>query len=136
MHKASKHNIGVKWYECPHCDYKAKEICSITSHKVNVHNIGVQWTMCPHLRLQGKGERQPQQAHQEEAHVQVRNSVHRLLYVALQRTASILFSNINSSSTLHLTAATGNEVNHEMQQIVLNVTANESPCSTRTPRQA
>ena len=33
-----KHNIGVKWYECPHCDHKAKVNSSFTTvHKASVH---------------------------------------------------------------------------------------------------
>jgi len=49
-----KHNFGVKWNQCPHCDYKAKLNSALTQHKANAHNIGVKWKQCPHCEHKAK----------------------------------------------------------------------------------
>ena len=77
-HKATKHNIGVQWKQCPDCDHKAKSNGNLAKHKVSVHNIGVNWkrkleAMSPPLP-QGEADMRFEQAHQEQAHVQVKAS--------------------------------------------------------------
>ena len=37
QHKATVHNIGVKWKYCPQCDFKAKMGGNITGHIARVH---------------------------------------------------------------------------------------------------
>ena len=46
QHKAFKHDIGVDWKQCNHCDYKAKANSDITRHKADKHGIGVNWKQC------------------------------------------------------------------------------------------
>jgi len=53
-HKARKHNIGVQWHQCTHCDYKAKTNGQITVHKASVHNIGVRWKQCTECDFKAK----------------------------------------------------------------------------------
>jgi len=36
-HKAGKHNIGVKWKECPDCDDKAKTNAHLNGHIKHMH---------------------------------------------------------------------------------------------------
>jgi len=43
------HNIDVRWKECPHCDYNAKTNDHLTKHKASVHDIGVKWKPCSFL---------------------------------------------------------------------------------------
>ncbi|GMH81919.1 hypothetical protein TL16_g09089 [Triparma laevis f. inornata] len=47
-HKASKHNIDVRWYRCQEdgCDYKAKYAGHVKRHKQSAHNINVVWHHC------------------------------------------------------------------------------------------
>jgi len=49
-----KHSIGVKWKQCPHCDYRAKSNSQITQHKATKHDIGVKWKQCPHCDHKAK----------------------------------------------------------------------------------
>ena len=72
-HKANKHNIGIKWKQCPHCDHKAKSTGDLTQHKAMKHNVGVQWKQCPHC--EHKSKKTGEQAHQEPAHAQVRSTI-------------------------------------------------------------
>ena len=36
-HKANKHNIGVQWKECPHCDFMAKKNDNLKVHIKSQH---------------------------------------------------------------------------------------------------
>ncbi|GMH57566.1 hypothetical protein TrST_g3971 [Triparma strigata] len=47
-HKASKHNIDVRWFRCQEagCDYKAKYAGHVKRHKQSAHNINVVWHHC------------------------------------------------------------------------------------------
>ena len=36
-HLSYKHDLGVKWHYCPHCEYKAKTNGSIKSHLTHKH---------------------------------------------------------------------------------------------------
>ncbi|MFX1366347.1 MAG: C2H2-type zinc finger protein [Promethearchaeota archaeon] len=53
-HLANRHNIGVKWHECPECDYKAKNSSHLTRHLANKHDIGIKWHYCPKCDYKAK----------------------------------------------------------------------------------
>ena len=38
LHKANKHNIGVKWKQCADCDYKAKHTGDLNKHIKKHHS--------------------------------------------------------------------------------------------------
>ncbi len=45
-HLALMHDVGVKWFFCEICGYRAKMFRYITKHKAKVHNIGRKWYQC------------------------------------------------------------------------------------------
>ena len=45
-HRASTHDIDVKWHKCDLCDYQCKYASHLKEHKANIHDIGVVWFEC------------------------------------------------------------------------------------------
>ncbi|MHA1276345.1 MAG: hypothetical protein ACTSQ8_04085 [Candidatus Helarchaeota archaeon] len=43
-----KHGVNVRWFECPHCDYKAKTKVILNQHLAFKHDINVVWHECPY----------------------------------------------------------------------------------------
>ena len=69
-HKANIHNIGVKWKNCPDCDFKAKTTVNLNVHLEKMHNLDVQWKQCPQCDFKAKstgGLNRHIKAHQDPA---------------------------------------------------------------------
>jgi hypothetical protein len=47
-HMAFKHDIGVTWHQCKHCDSKFKCKGNLNDHMAFKHDIGVTWHQCKH----------------------------------------------------------------------------------------
>ena len=45
-HKASIHNIDVKWFPCDLCDKRFKSNGQLKKHKANIHDIDIVWYSC------------------------------------------------------------------------------------------
>lgn len=56
QHLRHSHNIGIKWYECPQCDYRAKIKGNIRQHLANSHGIGVKWHECSYCDYRSKNK--------------------------------------------------------------------------------
>jgi len=45
-HKASVHDMDVKWYKCDQCEFKCKDNSHLKVHKANIHGVDVEWFKC------------------------------------------------------------------------------------------
>jgi len=45
-HLIHHHDLGIEWYNCPHCEHQAKSKWSIKEHLKFIHNIGTTTYQC------------------------------------------------------------------------------------------
>ena len=52
--RSAKHNVDIKWFPCPDCDYKAKQTSHLKAHQKFKHGIGIEWFKCEDCAYKAK----------------------------------------------------------------------------------